>query len=69
MVYRARCNHGAPMTLAQFIIRWGRIRRLLRKNARCTACGHRGATLSHSGWGGSQVGFLPFPADRVVETL
>ena len=34
---------------------------LLRNNARCTACGHKGATLSHPGWGGTHVGFLPFP--------
>jgi hypothetical protein len=62
-VYCARCNHGTPMTLAQFIIRWGpdASSDLLRKSARCTACGHKGAPLSHPGWGGSQVGFLPFP--------
>jgi len=51
------------MMLAQFIIRWGpeASSDLLRKNARCTECGHKGATLSHPGWGGSQRGFLPFP--------
>jgi hypothetical protein len=25
-------------------------------------CGHKGATIQHPGWGGSDVGFLPFPA-------
>jgi hypothetical protein len=62
-VYCARCNHGTPMTLAQFIIRWGpdASSDLLRKNARCSTCGHKGATLSHPGWGGKDVGFLPFP--------
>jgi hypothetical protein len=62
-VYCAGCNHGVPMTLAQFEIRWGTDAStdLLRKNARCTACGHKGATLSHPGWGGTHIGFLPFP--------
>jgi hypothetical protein len=62
-VYCARRNHGAPMTLAQFIIRWDRDASsdMLRESARCTACGHKGATLSHPGWGGTRVGFLPFP--------
>jgi len=33
----------------------------LRRCARCTACGHKGATIQHPGWGGADVGFLPFP--------
>jgi hypothetical protein len=67
-LYCARCNHGAPMTLAQFIIRWGADASsdLLRNNARCTACGHKGATLSHPGWGGTHVGFLPFPVSPTI---
>jgi hypothetical protein len=28
-------------------------------------CGHKGATLHHSGWGGVDVGFLPFPVHQV----
>lgn len=35
----------------------------LRQCARCTACGHKGATIS-AGWGGERIGFLPFPAAR-----
>ena len=27
----------------------------------CTACGHKGATIQHPGWGGANIGFLPFP--------
>jgi len=52
-----------------FIIRWGADASsdLLRNNARCTACGHKGAPLSHPGWGGTHVGFLPFPADRLPD--
>jgi hypothetical protein len=30
-------------------------------NARCSACGKKGATIQHPGWGGNDVGFLPFP--------
>jgi len=33
----------------------------LRQRARCTACGNKGATIQHPGWGGNDVGFLPFP--------
>ena len=29
--------------------------------ARCTACAKKGATIQHPGWGGADVGFLPFP--------
>jgi hypothetical protein len=28
---------------------------------RCTACGHKGATLQHPGWAGEHIGFMPFP--------
>jgi hypothetical protein len=33
----------------------------LRQCARCTACGHKGATIQHPGWGGEHLGFMPFP--------
>jgi hypothetical protein len=36
---------------------------VLRQCARCTVCGHKGATLQHPSWGGNGIGFLPFPAD------
>ena len=29
--------------------------------------GHKGATLSHPGWGGSQTGFLPFPVPKIAD--
>jgi hypothetical protein len=38
----------------------------LRRCARCTACGHKGATIQHPGWGGEHIGFLPFPVARQV---
>ena len=34
----------------------------LRRCAKCTACGHKGATLQHPGWVDSVVGFQPFPS-------
>jgi hypothetical protein len=26
-------------------------------------CGHKGATIQHPGWGGADIGFLPFPTN------
>jgi hypothetical protein len=45
------------------LIRWGATTSSdkLRQCARCTACGHKGATIQHPRWGGADVGFLPFP--------
>ncbi len=34
------------------------------KFGRFSAAG-KGATLQHPGWGGADVGFAPFPVDRV----
>jgi hypothetical protein len=57
-----RCQHKAPFACAVAVIRWGanETSDRLRQCARCTACGHKGATLQHPGWGGG-AGFLPFP--------
>jgi hypothetical protein len=58
-----RCQHHAPLACAVAVIRWGpdvssdRLRQL----ARCSCCGKKGATIQHPGWGGNDVGFLPFP--------
>jgi hypothetical protein len=62
-VWCERCHHHAPMALVPLIIRWGpnTSSDRLRQCARCTACGAKGATLQHPGWGGAQVGFLAFP--------
>jgi hypothetical protein len=62
-----RCQHHAPLACAVAVIRWGpnTSSDKLRQSARCTACGHKGATLQHPGWGGADVGFLPFPSDRL----
>jgi hypothetical protein len=51
------------MALAAPVILWGTDAPgdVLRQCARCTACGHKGATMQHPTWGGNSVGFLPFP--------
>ena len=62
------CSHYSPLACAVPVIRWGANTSSdkLRQCARCTACGRKGATLQHPGWGGADVGFLPFPVNRVV---
>ena len=58
-----RCQHHAPLACAVAVIRWGRDASsdVLRERARCTRCGNKGATIQHPGWGGADIGFLPFP--------
>jgi hypothetical protein len=62
-VYCEKCLHHAPMALVPLIIRWGAETSSdrLRESARCTKCGHKGATLQHPGWAGTHIGFQPFP--------
>ena len=38
---------------------------LLRQRARCSKCGHKGATLQIPSWAGSEVGLAAFPAERL----
>ena len=66
-----RCQHHAPLACAVAVIRWGRDASsdVLRERARCTACGNKGATIQHPGWGGADIGFLPFSTERSVSTL
>ncbi len=66
-VYCEKCQHYSPLALAAPVIRWGADMSsdTLRRCARCTACGHKGATIQHPGWGGADVGFLPFPVDTL----
>jgi hypothetical protein len=62
-----KCPHHAPLACAVPVIRWGANASSdkLRQCARCTACGHKGATIQHPGWGGADIGFLPFPTTRM----
>jgi hypothetical protein len=61
--YCEKCPHSSPLALAAAVIRWGPnvSSDRLRQGARCTECGHLGATLQRPAWGGADVGFLPFP--------
>jgi hypothetical protein len=57
------CQHRAPLACAVAVIRWSAdvSSDRLRQRARCSACGKKGATIHHPGWGGNDIGFLPFP--------
>jgi ribosomal protein S14 len=51
------------MAFAPLVIRWrpDTSSDKLRQRARCTACGHKGASLRHPSWVASGVDFQPFP--------
>jgi hypothetical protein len=57
-----RCLHRRPVAFAPLIIRWGpdASSDMLRRSARCSACGRKGASLQRPSWAGSHVGFEPF---------
>jgi hypothetical protein len=58
----ARCIHRAPTALAPWIIRWGaEASDILRRSARCTECGGKGATIQIPGWGGLQMSVREWP--------
>jgi hypothetical protein len=61
-----RCQHHAPLACAVAVIRWGAgaSSDRLRQRVRCTGCGNKGATIQHPGWGGNDVGFMPFPTPK-----
>ena len=67
-LYCERCSHSSPLACAVAVIRWGAETSSdkLRRSARCTACGHKGATIQRPSWGGTDVGFLPFPAGLLL---
>jgi hypothetical protein len=61
------CQHHVPLALTAAIIRWGAAASsdILRRSARCSRCGKKGATISLPGWGGLDVGGpVPFPIRR-----
>ena len=65
--YVPLCQHRAPMALAPLIIRWGpdASSDMLRQCARCTVCGHKGATLQGPGWKNGEVEWEPFPVEGI----
>jgi len=60
------CRHSVPMALVPLIIRWGfgTSSEKLRRCARCTKCGHKGATLTLPS-AGPERGWYPFPVNRM----
>jgi hypothetical protein len=61
------CLHRAPLALAPNIIRWGADTSsdVLRRCARCTVCGHKGATLQTAPWVSGEIGIQAFPVDEM----
>lgn len=57
------CHHKAPLKLSIAIEQYGpdASSDVLRRNARCARCGHKGATIMNPSWGGEQVGWVPYP--------
>src|SRR5262249_44434461 len=57
------CGHGVAVALVPLMIRWGpdASSDMLRRHARCTVCGHLGATLQHPSWHNSSTDREPFP--------
>ena len=67
-VWCKKGRHHAPLACVVAVIRWGpnTSSDKLRRCARCTACGNKGATIQHPAWGGNDVGFLPFPVEKLA---
>ena len=70
--YNRECSHRRPLPFVPFAIRWGpdtssdvlhTSSDVLRRNLRCTKCGHRGAATMAPSWIDMQVGEQPFPAN------
>jgi hypothetical protein len=68
-LYCNKCQHSAPLACAVAVIRWGSniSSDKPRQCARCTACGHKGATIQRPSWSGEHIGFMPFPVHRLAE--
>jgi hypothetical protein len=60
------CLHHSPTAIAPFVIRWGpdASSDMLRRSARCSKCGAKGATLMLPSWISATVGFATFPVKR-----
>jgi hypothetical protein len=57
------CLHRKPVAFVPLIIRSDpdASSDVLRRSARCTKCGRKGAVLQHPNWAGMRIGFEPFP--------
>jgi hypothetical protein len=60
------CLHRRAVAFVPLIIRWGpdASSDMLRRSARCTKCGRKGAVLQHPSWAGMDLGWEPFPVSR-----
>jgi hypothetical protein len=59
------CDHSMPVAFVPFMIRWGAetTSDRLRRSARCTRCGGKGAVLTMPS-AGPEMGHYPFPVGR-----
>jgi hypothetical protein len=62
------CRRWVAVPLAPFIIRWGADASsdLLRKNPRCTKCGHRGGLLQMPSHHSLETPYQPFPTEHAL---
>jgi hypothetical protein len=60
----AYSSHYAPVAIAPFVIRWGphASSDTLRRRARCSKCGHKGAATMCPSYVDAITGLAPFPA-------
>ena len=67
-LYCRACPHKAPTAIAPFVIRWGpnTPAAMLRRSARCSRCGAKGAGTMHPSWGDTNIGWHPFPVPRMA---
>ena len=65
------CSRWVAVPLAPFVIRWGADASsdLLRKNPRCTKCGHRGGLLQVPSHHSLEMPYQPFPAEHAIRSL
>ena len=64
---RSSCMHYVPVALTPIIILLGEDASSdrLRHSARCSKCGSKGATIQLPSWASEDVGYQPFPAERL----
>lgn len=62
---RTLCGRRVASNLKVFADRWGEDASsdMIRDNAKCSACGHKGVELTHPSYGGRDRGWEPFPGE------
>jgi hypothetical protein len=65
------CGHRVAMASAPPIIRWGSDDwpAMLRRHARCSHCGRRGAATTMPSWGGMGIGWSELPVEYLAEAF